>query len=631
MNPAGYWAGKDVAGGKDLADEAPKLLAAGSQPFSAGIWVKPKGFRPGDFGTFFSFGAAEESRAILVCLDGYTAQGQVVVGRFNRNVLTSKTSLVSNEWNHVGVSFDGVKLRLFVNGKPDGEVADKVEIAPKDLKLGSLINRPVRSEEDYRNRPHIWHEFNQTYVGPLPDVYVEKKLAGGVMSQEANLMERHRARLASLGLLDRYASLRQTSIESYQDYVKQAFEAARQMPNLDGYHWWVVSEIPAGFECDITGTGVLDMVYHPEKFPDPKIFLPFNSASVLLIDADIDQRVLTSDEPKTIVISLSHYGAVPVKDGHLSWQLKDTGQVLQQGAAEGVTAELGEVAKIGSIELSPLKATSAKELTLEVQLKSAAGTQSNAWKFWVFPKQKQSFEGHAIVNLTSVKELDSRYATGGKTNLSGAKLCLAEKMTPELLDYVEQGGSLILLERDEAASARSRQVTASHVDKPPENASRILRESVGLPFWPRWIRSNGNFIDSHPALQEFPHDDRPDYQMARLFGACVNAVDFSTADSIPRRKMQPLLWGLNLEETKTPVLNFPAPQEFFYGSMITEAGLGKGKIIICSLWALDGIKRGYPEAGFLLDCLVDYQLKEHADTRLPALTREEANNLFQLK
>jgi len=65
--------------------------------------------------------------------------------------------------------------------------------------------------------------------------------------------------------------------------------------------------------------------------------------------------------------------------------------------------------------------------------------------------------------------------------------------------------------------------------------------------------------------------------------------------------------------------------------MITEAGLGKGKIIICSLWALDGIKRGYPEAGFLLDCLVDYQLKEHADTRLPALTPEEANNLFQLK
>ena len=97
LNPAGYWAGKDVAGGKDLADEAPKLLAAGSQPFSAGIWVKPKGFRPGDFGTFFSFGAAEESKAILVCLDGYTAQGQVVVGRFNRNVLASETSLVVNE------------------------------------------------------------------------------------------------------------------------------------------------------------------------------------------------------------------------------------------------------------------------------------------------------------------------------------------------------------------------------------------------------------------------------------------------------------------------------------------------------------------------------------------------------
>ena len=152
-----------------------------------------------------------------------------------------------------------------------------------------------------------------------------------------------------------------------------------------------------------------------------------------------------------------------------------------------------------------------------------------------------------------------------------------------------------------------------------------------MPFWPRWISSTGNFIDSHPALREFPRGDHPDYQMARLFGDCVNAVDLSTADSIQRRKMQPLLWGLNLGDAKTPVLNFPAPQEVFYGSMITEAGLGKRRVIICLLWALDGIKHGYPEAGFLLDCLVDYQLMEPANTRLPALTLEEANNLFQLK
>jgi len=204
-------------------------------------------------------------------------------------------------------------------------------------------------------------------------------------------------------------------------------------------------------------------------------------------------------------------------------------------------------------------------------------------------------------------------------------------MTPELLDYVEQGGSVILLERDEVASARSRQVTAAPVDKPPENASHILKESLRLPFWPRWLRSNGNFIESHPALREFPHGDRPDYQMARLFGSGVNAVDLSTPDSIPRRKMQPVVWGLNLEDPKTPVPNFPAPQEFFYGSMITEASLGKGKVIICSLWVLDGIKRGYPEAGFLLDCLVDYQLTGTTDNQLPALTPEEANSLFQMK
>ena len=166
--------------------------------------------------------------------------------------------------------------------------------------------------EDYRNRPHIWHEFNQSYVGPLPDLDVEKKLAGGVISQEANLMVRHRARVDSFGLLGRYPSLRQMSFQWYHEYLKQAFETARQMPNLDGYHWWVISDIPSGFETDLTSIGILDMVYQPEKFADPESFLPFNSASVLLIDADVDQRVLAVGERKVIGVSISHYGAHPI-------------------------------------------------------------------------------------------------------------------------------------------------------------------------------------------------------------------------------------------------------------------------------------------------------------------------------
>ena len=292
----------------------------------------------------------------------------------------------------------------------------------------------------------------------------------------------------------------------------------------------------------------------------------------------------------------------------------------------------GQITKIGSIELEPLQADSARQLVLETKLQSNGGTQSNSWKFWVFPAQKRNFAGEGIANLTGVSQLDERYPTADKNKLPHAKLALADKMTPSLLDFIVNGGSAILLERNETLSARSRPEMMRFSQRTlAKNASSILNESIGLPFWPRWIRCNANFIEDHPALRDFPNAGFPDYQMARMFGDTVNAVDFSNADSIARRKMRPLVWGLNLDDATTPLPNFPLPQEFFYGGMITEARLGEGKVILCSLWALDGVIRGYPEAGYLLDCLVDHALKEPSPSQLPPLTADEARKLFRMQ
>jgi hypothetical protein len=44
---------------------------------------------------------------------------------------------------------------------------------------------------------------------------------------------------------------------------------------------------------------------------------------------------------------------------------------------------------------------------------------------------------------------------------------------------------------------------------------------------------------------------------------------------------------------------------------------------------LDGIKRGLPEAGYLLDCLVDYALSDRFKPEVPPFTTEEARQFFK--
>jgi hypothetical protein len=57
--------------------------------------------------------------------------------------------------------------------------------------------------------------------------------------------------------------------------------------------------------------------------------------------------------------------------------------------------------------------------------------------------------------------------------------------------------------------------------------------------------------------------------------------------------------------------------------------IGKGRIITCSLRVLTGIRHGYPEAGYLLDCLVDHALFPKDAQETKPLTPEEAGLIFK--
>jgi hypothetical protein len=623
LQPAARWPKEITAPGVSLVGEAPHALPPRGGAFTVSARIRPEGFAKHDWGTFFSCGAAEPGRALILALNGEAGDGRLVIGRFFDNVLTSKRALQAATWNHVTLSYDGQRIRLWVNGQRDAELETWLDIPPHDLAIGRLVDRTMRNPADYRSRPHVWHEFNNTYIAPLPDLEIEQRLTG--TQTQAWVLAPHRRRLETYGLLARYPELRQRSLDFYREYVKQAFEGARRMPRLDGYGWWVVSDIPGGVETDVTSYGILDMLYQPEKFPDRNWFLQFNGASVLLIDNEIDQRVLSCGQTRSVKLILAHYGPRPVEGGRVVWKVTAGERVLQHGQIEGVGTAAGGNRPLGSIALGPWVVPVAAKVQLDVALESEACRATNRWDFWVFPARKQGLRTSRIVNCTGEKLVDARYELGTPGARYDGQVALATKLSPELVKHLERGGRVILLDQDAERAAVSRPgVVHEHARPAPRSA--ILRQPGVQTYWAYWLRCNAHVVERHPALGDFPHDCVSAFQLMRLYGSAVATIDFTPRTALARDKVRPIVWGLSL----IPWTEDASPFRFAlaYGSMLSECRIGPGRLLVCNLYVLDGLRRQYPEAGYLLDCLVEYALADRGDPPVQTLTAEDIEQHF---
>ncbi|MBN2293986.1 MAG: hypothetical protein JXM70_16280 [Pirellulales bacterium] len=615
-----------TAKGLSLAERAEEIVPQMQKSFSISLWSKPKPIPDTVFGDFFSCGAASPGCALIL---GYRGDGHIVVGRYNDNILTSKGTLHTGQWNHVGLTYDGQRIHLFINGELHGEVETTFTIPPRDLALGRLIQLGTRTAADYRSRPHVWHEFDNTYIAPLPDLEIEKRLTG-VMTQ-TSILNPHRQRLEDYGIMSRYKEIRRLSIDLYREYVKSIFENARRMPRLDGYAWWgTTNDIPAGVETDVSSLAMLDMLYQPEKFVFEE-FRKFNRESVLMVDADIDRRVLGSGKSQQLQIALSHYGPQPVKNGRLLWKICSGEKVLKEGVIEAVNAASGKITELGSITLGPFNCKEPLELRVQVELEADACRQSNDWKFWVFPEKKRDMPVATICNLTGEPSLDRRYGASGPSSLENADLVLARKITPEVLKYLKSGGRVIFLTQDAGRAAVHRPPVIWNEDMAAESAAiqraGFLKSPGVLGYWARWIRCNAQIVESHDSLSSFPHDNFADFQLMRLYGRITGSVDFTPKNSLARSKVKPIIWSLDL----APWSQEPSPHGVVltWHGLLNECRVQKGRAILCTLYVLDGVKTGLPEAGYLLDCLVDYALSDRFQPATPPFTLEEARQFFK--
>ena len=206
-----------------------------------------------------------------------------------------------------------------------------------------------------------------------------------------------------------------------------------------------MTDLPGGVEGDPSSLGLLNMFYEPEKFPDPKPFLRFNGETVILISAQAGDRILGAGERKPITISVSHYGANPVKEGRLVWKLKHGSTVIEDGVVDGINIAVGEVKEVATLSCSPGKLDHAVKLTLEARLVASACEQDNEWDFWAFPAKKRAFTGSGIANRTDATALNERYGADPAVPPDKSRVVVTDKMDAAVLDYVHGGGTVVLL------------------------------------------------------------------------------------------------------------------------------------------------------------------------------------------
>ena len=150
-----------------------------------------------------------------------------------------------------------------------------------------------------------------------------------------------------------------------------------------------------------------------------------------------------------------------------------------------------------------------------------------------------------------------------------------------------------------------------------------------MPYWPLWLRCDVQWVERHPALGDFPHDGISGFQFMRLLSSGVPTVDFTPRDALTRKHFQPIVAGMSLIPWTEDASRFN--YALAHGAMLSECRLGTGRVLVCNLWALDGIRRGFPEAGYLLDCLVTYAAAEAPETELPALSAADAQAMFRIE
>lgn len=311
--------------------------------------------------------------------------------------------------------------------------------------------------------------------------------------------------------------------------------------------------------------GVLDMFYE-KKYATAEQWLQTNGDTIIMTSLDFDNRCYRFGDPFDCTLSVSDYSHPALKAPALEWSMIADGEKFASGTimyehTPYETCPAGSVQAVIPDFGKPVRAKLIAKLTEDGRV------YTNEWDLWFFPTTEGLPE--------QVIDLDGR-----KEHTHNAKTLITSKLTPELAEFVNSGGNLILFSS--------------------EGLVRPFLSCLGLAKGKYYFTKPANFppfeelqagtiIQNHPMFGDFPHEGFADLQFYNMLGES------------PAFDIGPL--GLNDEDPVIRMMHSSMVARPL-GSLI-ERSLGDGRIIMIAL----DMNSTNPEAAYLLRQICLYTLR----------------------
>jgi len=300
---------------------------------------------------------------------------------------------------------------------------------------------------------------------------------------------------------------------------KAEIEAALRTPGFAGFQLLSLNDYSGQGTALV---GMLNVFWEEKGYLTSPEFKRFCNRVVPL--ARIPKFVYTNDETLTVAVEIANFSGAELTSVNPLWKMSDAkGTIVAKGTFPGSNIPIGNCFALGTISQKLSGIQKAEKLTIEVSV----GTYSNSWNIWVYPATLTIPE----TGIYSCNELDS-----------------------VAIAILQKGGKVFL-----------------NATGKVENGKDVIQYFTPV-FWnTSWFKmkpphTTGFVCDpEHPAFAGFPTEYHSNFQWWEI----VQNAQVMQLDSFPKQFksiLQPIdTWFINRKL-----------------SMIFEAKIGTGKLLVCS-------------------------------------------------